>query len=590
MSIIKIIINDKVTLTPKENEELKEIEDLYIKSYPEYIQWKKKSKYFDKENELRTNNDIEEYKLDKINLGYLIDKDELVLDDKFIKFIFFRFNGLQLCKCKQEIYLENNKDKDTCNEQKYFKFYIEELKKLEELINHYRQNIYIIESQKKIEFVKKICETINWGFEDDFSTCSELLKKDDIHPKTYGNYKQRVIGSKNNTDFEKFRLCNKNFEGIMLRNYQNKSNLNKNGILTLCHKTVEWNLLLNKYSVLSSYYKKAPFIRLLLIKGLIMPYRRYPSVKSINKEKQIGVLKVGPYIFNIYHEQNDQLILFSKVYNFTFLDETNHIITPPLLRSNITITFTEFRDYLVYLNLPVFRSTKNRDILFFPNYDLHQRLLEIQGLPRNYGTYTGRNIDWKWFKEGETVAKEAIKCFCQEYQEGPGYGIEPVQYEWFEITFETRNTKKYIFLVCSFEEWKKFYSKLEYLVRDDKLYVYNDIIKEHALDKLKEEYNFRRVKYVEYEVKFNDGATKKYLFIRCLNEERQTYYSNLKYLRKVGYNYVYDYEIEQNALDKLREQHKLYKPEQESRFREKYLKYKRKYLELKNKYLELKNN
>jgi len=524
MSIIKIIINDKVTLTPKENEELKEIEDLYIKSYPEYKQWKEKSKYFDKENELRTNSEIEEYELDKINLGYLIDKDELVLDDKFIKFIFFRFNGLQLCKCKQEIYLENNKDKDTCNEQKYFKFYIEELKKLEELINHYRQNICIIESQKKIEFVKKICETINWGFEDDFSTCSELLKKDDIHPKTYGNYKQRVIGSKNNTDFEKFRLCNKNFEGIMLRNYQNKSNLNKNGILTLCHKTVEWNLLLNKYSVLSSYYKKAPFIRLLLIKGLIMPYRRYPSVKSINKEKQIGVLKVGPYIFNIYHEQNDQLILFSKVYNFTFLDETNHIITPPLLRSNITITFTEFRDYLVYLNLPVFRSTKNRDILFFPNYDLHQRLLEIQGLPRNYGTYTGRNIDWKWFKEGEVsddvlLAQQQIEQFCEEFKESEGYGIEPVQYEWFEITFETGNKKKYIFLVCSNKEYKEYYIKLEYLVKDGKYYVYNDIIREHALEKLKKEYG-------------------------------------------------------------------LVKPKPKSKWIEKYLKYKRKYLELKNKYLE----
>jgi hypothetical protein len=285
MSSINIIINSRVTITPKEQQELIEIEDLYKQSYPKYIQWNDKSNYFDKENELRTNGDIKQYTVDKINLGYLIEKDKLVLDDKFIKFMFFRFNGLQMCICKQEIYLENNKD--TCNEQKYFEFYKKELKKLEELINHCQQNICNIKSnkEKKIEFVKKICETINWGFEDDFSSCSELLQKEDIHPKTYGDYKQRVLGSKNNTDFEKFRLCNKNFEGIMLRNYNNKSNFNNN-ILTLCHKTVEWNLLLNKYSVLSSYYKKAPFILFLLIDGLIMPYRRYPPVKSKKKETQ----------------------------------------------------------------------------------------------------------------------------------------------------------------------------------------------------------------------------------------------------------------------------------------------------------------
>ena len=221
-------------------------------------------------------------------------------------------------------------------------------------------------------------------------------------------------------------------------------------------------------------------------------------------------------------------------------------------------------------------------MLFFPNYDLHQRLLEIQGLPRNYGTYTGRNIDWKWFKEGETATKEAIKCFCEEYEEGPGYGIEPVQYEWYEIEFETGNTKKYIFLVCTIQELLKYYSKLEYLVKDGKAYVYNDVIREHALNKLKEEYNFKRVNYVEYEITFDDCTTKKYLFIRCSSKERKEHYSKFNYLKSWDNYYVYDYEIEQNALDKLRKQYRLIKPEKKS-FREKYLKYKRKYLELKNK-------
>ena len=128
----------------------------------------------------------------------------------------------------------------------------------------------------------------------------------------------------------------------------------------------------------------------------------------------------------------------------------------------------------------------------------------------------------------------------------------------------------------------KYYSKLEYLVKDGKAYVYNDVIREHALNKLKEEYNFKRVNYVEYEITFDDCTTKKYLFIRCSSKERKEHYSKFNYLKSWDNYYVYDYEIEQNALDKLRKQYRLIKPEKKS-FREKYLKYKRKYLELKNK-------
>ena len=60
------------------------------------------------------------------------------------------------------------------------------------------------------------------------------------------------------------------------------------------------------------------------------------------------------------------------------------------------------------------------------------------------------------------------------------------------------------------------------------------------------------------------------------------YYSKLEYLVKDGKAYVYNDIIREHALDKLRKQYRLIKPEKKS-FREKYLKYKRKYLELKNK-------
>jgi hypothetical protein len=270
----------------------------------------------------------------------------------------------------------------------------------------------------------------------------------------------------------------------------------------------------------------------LIKEGLIMPFRRYQSlIESDKKGSKIGILKFSPYNFTINYDKSIITSLnITGRYNFKkflFYDENNFNIIPPLLRSSITITYTEFRDLLCYLNLPVFRSTRNRNILFFPNYDLHQILLAIQGLSPNYNSYNGRNIDWKWFKEGEVTddvwkAKLEIEEFCKKYEESPGYGIEPAQYVWYEITFENENTKKYIFLVCTREEYHLHYSNLKYLTKNNKYYVYNDVIKEHALKKLTEQFG-------------------------------------------------------------------LVKPKSKFKFwREKYLKYKRKYLELKSKYLELK--
>jgi hypothetical protein len=512
-------LKNDIKLTRDMYKELYNIIEIYKKNYPDYNEWgkKKKSDFFDKENNVRINLDLYENNVGNDNIGYLKNIcNFIILDDNFIKLMFIRINGLKSCIYNQELYLNENKIEDTCNEQKYLDFFNKELKKLESLYFEYEQNMVEIEKnkEKKIQFVKKICYTINWGFEDNFSTCDELKKKKDLHPKTYEPYKQRVLGSVD-SDFAKFRLCNKYFEGIMLRDYENKANF-KNGILTNCDKTVEWSILLNKYAVLSSYYKKAPFIRFLLLNELIMPYRRFPPVKQEDKKGDyIGDLIIGPYEYQIYKEKEQlsyekKRVLFKY---FTLYDKNNFKINPPLLRSSITVTYTEFRDLLCYLNLPVFRSTASRNMLFFPNYDLHQRLLEIQGLPRNYDIYTGRNIEWKWFKEGEVSADEweaqqKIEIFCEEFKESEGYGIKPVQYEWYEITFETGNKKKYIFLVCTRKEHRLYYSNLEYLEKNNKYYVYNDVIREHALKKLNEEYrlvkpdSFWREKYLKYKIKY----------------------------------------------------------------------------------------
>lgn len=593
--MVSLIIIDS-NLEQNKRIELEKIAELYDKSYP--TKWDEKIKYFDRENEIRTNDELEEYKVGKTFLGYLIKERVLILDDNFIKFIFLRYNGLQHCIYNQESYLENNKDKDTCKEQLYLDYYKIELEKLKNLIFEYEQNLCDIESskEKKIEFVKKICESIVWGYKELFMTCDEILARSDLHPKTFKNYKQLVLGTRGSTDWLKFLNCNLFFLGPKIMANYNKANI-KNDIIKVCDKTVEFNMLVNKYATLASYYKKAPFIRFLLKDGITMPYRRYPPVEEEDKKgNKVGIFNIGPYEYDIYYDKNPMnKIFYDKFYNFTFYDKTNHIIFPPSLRSTITTTYAEWRDLICYLCLPIFCSVvntkQNRTMLFFPNYDLHQRLLAIQGLPRNYSTYTGRSIEWKWFDEGEIEAKEAITCFCKEFEEGPGYGIEPVQYIWYKITFENENTKKYIFLICSWEEYMTYYRKSEFLIiktTPNKLYVYNDVIREHAVAELTKAYKIERVDYVWYEITFDDCTTKKYLFIRYSGKEYLNDYKNLKKLKCLlswGNYYVYDYEIEQTALDKLKIQYSLRDPT--SRFFNKYLKYKKKYLELKNKYLEL---
>jgi hypothetical protein len=153
----KLVITDESILDELKKEKLKEILNLYVKNYPEYLKWEYKSDYYDKENLVRTNIDFDEYKEDNIHIGYLKNKDDkIILDDNYIKFMFLRYSGLQNCICKLELYLENNKEKDTCFEQKYLDFFKKELKKLEVLIIEYEGKKHEIDSDTytKITFIK----------------------------------------------------------------------------------------------------------------------------------------------------------------------------------------------------------------------------------------------------------------------------------------------------------------------------------------------------------------------------------------------------------------------------------------------------
>jgi len=306
-------------------------------------------------------------------------------------------------------------------------------------------------------------------------------------------------------------------------------------------------------------------MRFILIDGLVMPHRREPLVdEKDRKGNYIGNLIFGPYNFKVYKEDLSYKREAYLYNNFTFYDEQNYFITPPLLRTSITFTYTEFRDLLCYLNLPVFRSTVNRNMLFFPNYDLHQRLLEIQGLPRNYCTYTGGNIDWKWFKEGEIVAKEAIKCFCEEYEESPGYGIKPVEYVWYDIVYpDSGNIKKFIFLVVPFEELEH-YTGSDIYKRDGKYYICNkDEVPEHMMPQLIYQENLEHVNYIWYE---------DIILIKVKKNE----YQDKETVLISGANYIcnkYPDETQIDNIKKILQSKKTY--------HEKYLKYKIKYLNLK---------
>ena len=544
---------DDINLDCDEQKILNDIIELYKKNYPLYSTWTYKKNYIYRENLVRFEYTDSQTSIGNNYLGKIINNDNnLCLDDNFIKFMLLRYKGLQKCI------------KEKTEKKEYLEYLYHELEKLEILYSEYKiysKNI-LSNIEIKIEFVKKICEAIQWSDSTDNSTCDIVFQKIDLHPKTFGIFKQLVLGS-NDTDYLLFKTCSRYFMGFV-----------EASIKEACDKTVEWNILLNKYSVLSAYYIKAPFIRLLLKERLIMPYRRFQSIpESEKKGKKVGTFNFSPFIFNIHYDETiTHSLNITGRYNynkFLFYDENNFPIYPPLLSSATTITYTEFRDLLCYLNLPVFRSTVNPNMLFFPNYDLHQRLLEIQGLDRNHNTYTGESMDWKWFKQGETAAKEAIKCFCQEYEESPDYGIVPIEYVWYDIVYpDSGNIKKFIFLVVPFEELD-YYTGSDIYKRDGKYYVCNkDEVPEHMVPELKLQKGLEHIDYIWYEeylflvipvaeaIKYGEKIT------AFTNRNKKIYYCTKPYTQD---------RVPWGGLTKVKQKS----------FRDKYLKYKIKYLNLK---------
>ena len=197
-----------------------------------------KINFYDLENRARTEVDLDETTINNEHIGYLIKKKLLILNDNLIKFMFIRFNGLQNCICK----FESNNIKDSYI-IKYIDFLKNEIQKLKVLISEYQKKFKNInlDIEEKIIFIKKLSETINWGFEDNNSSCKIFdEKKKDLHSKTFKPNKQLVLGSRDSTDWQIYRHCNKFFWGKKIYDKFNNP----------CDKTVEFSMILNKYSTL----------------------------------------------------------------------------------------------------------------------------------------------------------------------------------------------------------------------------------------------------------------------------------------------------------------------------------------------------
>jgi len=182
-------------------------------------------------------------------------------------------------------------------------------------------------------------------------------------------------------------------------------------------------------------------------------------------------------------------------------EKTNTKILPPLLRSSNTVIYTEFRDYLIYLNLPVFRSTVHKNILFFPNFDTFNELIKLHN---KYGDQYKQFVsnDFAWFRNDD--AKKAISEFCNKYLENydKNYGIEPVKFYWFNVLFDNMS-EKYTFLVATLDEFSQYYNKSKglYSIKNKSYFLYNDMIRWHVLIKL----NDMNDKYMfVYSELFND--------------------------------------------------------------------------------------
>ena len=75
---IELTKNQLIELTENQLINLNKILDKYTNSYPNYQLWEKKTAYFNRENELISQFQFEDYKIGDNNLGYLISEKKKI--------------------------------------------------------------------------------------------------------------------------------------------------------------------------------------------------------------------------------------------------------------------------------------------------------------------------------------------------------------------------------------------------------------------------------------------------------------------------------------------------------------------------------
>ena len=459
------------------------IKSVYDNHYKELNKFSKKE-YIYIDNQLRsTSSNINDYNNKK--MSQLLSSDDksinykkLILNENIIRFMIKRLASLRECIT----YITNLKSQ---NNKIALDFLTNQEKILFNLINQKNNNFINTLDNKSIDkqintfceankydikYIKEICRTMEFALNDYIDGC-QYIKNNILHIKTINTHinlsfmekqintilnfaeKQTVLGFKE--DRHNYVTCNNLFaSGIRL---------DKNIVNLSCNKSdrfVEWSMLVNKYYILCAYYRKANFMRFILKIGYVMPFRYYsPEQNKPDIKNKVGRIDIGPFNFSIYSDENATLTHDKlKHLKYTVYDDKYYKIQPPLIHVDTTVTWTEFRDLIIYLNLPVFRSTKDKNILFFPTYDNHKELIDIHN--KSTGSKVNINdrepvdadvIKYAWFDDNP-IAIEACNTFCDKFEEEKGYGIEAVNYEWFNTIYgprETGSVKKYIFLIIN---------------------------------------------------------------------------------------------------------------------------------------------
>ena len=118
---------------------------------------------------------------------------------------------------------------------------------------------YILGNVNKQKIID-MCENVEWDYPKNTTQCEAIIKQlsvsKKLHSKTISLNKDittrhLVLGASRTERYSIFNLCNKLFIGKAY------------GVLgkPQCGNLVGWNIVLNKYYVLSAYYKKSSFIR-----------------------------------------------------------------------------------------------------------------------------------------------------------------------------------------------------------------------------------------------------------------------------------------------------------------------------------------